>query len=253
MVEVKNKTMNNPENGTVDILKFEKYIKENIVLANNKGAACPDGRYTQEQDSGWIRIFGAHLGVSMAIMASLVEKDKEFLVEDVYSKTKQALFSVFGKENKLQAHTDDHNEIGCGHMAQAALKKNEDLYGIKAEHSLELWEISRKDADVNWITLEGSHREKAILLIRGKDATVHSQNKDKTEMYFVVDIDRTNELLTRIGNILSMEDVTSEDIIRNYWKQVNATSTLLAKDLPQLDIILDKEGNSTIKFIGNVK
>lgn len=245
--------MKNPENGTVDILKLEDYVKENIVLANDKGSACPDGRYTQDQDNGWIRMFGAHLGIPLSIIAVLMEKGKNASVEEVYSKAKEALFNTFGKEIKFQAHTEDHNEIGCGHMAQAALKENERLYGIKSEYSLKLWDLAKKDNDVNWITLKGGHKEKAILLIRGREATVHSQNKDKTEMYFVADVDRTNELLTRVGDNLGFEGVTSEDIVSNYWKQANATLALLAKGLSQLDVILDKEGSATINFLGNVK
>ncbi len=234
----------------IDIKNVESFIKKNLVKADNSGAACPDGRYTKDQDNGWIRIFGAHLGVCMAVMASFREKEIAFSYDEVFSKTKLALLATTGKEFKLQAHTDDHKEIGCGHVEQAVSGKYEELYGIKRKDALSIWEKAKKDNSVNWITLHGGHKEKGILLLESTEYTVHSQDEKQKEMYFVIDVLRTNDLLMSFSQKANFKGITTEDIVKNYWRQARATSSILAKGLPQFEVKIDKTGNFTTEFLG---
>ncbi len=236
-----------------DIKNIEKFIKENLVKADNSGAACPDGRYTINQDNGWIRLFGAHLGVFMAVMASLQKKSIVFSPKEAFLKTKLALLEIIGSEIKLQAHTDDHKNIGCGHIEQAASGKYEDLYEINAKFALFIWEEAKKDKSINWVTLEGGHKEKGVLFIKSESFTVHSQDKKQEEMYFVIDVLRTNELLTKFGQKINIKGIKTEDIIKNYWKQAKATSLILAKGLPQFEVKIDKNGNFYAEFLGPVE
>ncbi len=195
-------------------------------------------------------MFGAHLGVCIAVMASLGEKKIAFSSKEILLKTKLALLSTTGKEIKLQAHTDDHKQIGCGHIEQAASGKYEDLYKVKGKDVLTIWEQAEKDDSINWIILKGGHKEKGILFIESADFTIHSQNKKQEEMYFVIDVLRTNELLTKFSKKIDIKGVKAGDIIKNYWEQAKATSLILAKGLPQFEVKIDKNGSFYTEFLG---
>jgi hypothetical protein len=189
----------------------------------------------------------------MAVMASLEEKTVAFSPKEIFLKTKPALLEVIGKEIKLQAHTDDHKQIGCGHVEQAASGEYEKLYRIKGKDVLSIWEEARKDKSINWIILKGGHKEKGILFIESEDFTVHSQDKKQKEMYFVIDVLRTNELLTKFAQKVNIKGVKAEDIIKNYWEQAKATSLILAKGLLQFEVKIDKNGSFYTEFLGPVE
>jgi hypothetical protein len=234
--------------------QVKDFVEKNIVEANDNGCECPDGRYTKEQSKGRIRLFGADLGILMSIRAALTKKEEDFSTKAIIDRYYNFIKKERGEETKIFYHTDDHSpfpNIGCGHVAKAASGQYDELYGMRANDAQEIWDEIEKFPYSECQTLTGDHKEQGILLISSDKFSINSQDDGKNQMYFVVDVDRSNELLARVAEGIEIDEFTAKDLQNEYWKQVNATSTLLAAGLPQYKVSLNGAGPQ-VSFAGIV-
>jgi len=241
--------------------EVEKFVKENLVTANDRHMACGDGRYEPEQSEGAIRVFGADFGMVMAFAGALKDEGTYLDPEEIVERYIRAKRKEFGADATLDYHTDTHASkeggIGCGHIAKALDPSHDGLYGsLTYENIKVLYKAFSKHPDSHLTVLKGPHQEKGVLLVRGASDShevrysVHSKDR-KGNMYFVVDEGRIEKFIDRIVSDFSigLEDlVNAEDVKRNYSLQMQATVKLLGADkLDRHRIAVNEKGHFTME------
>ena len=237
--------------------EIEKFVKENLVTANDRRMACGDGRYMPEQSEGAIRAFGADFGMIMAFAGALNYEGTNIDPEEIVERYSRAKKKEFGQDVGIYYHCDSHNheegKIGCGHIAKASDPQNDGLYGnINHKEVKELFDAFTKHPESNLTVLDGQHEEKAVLFVHGAPDSheipysINSKDR-KGNMYFVVDMDRINRFIDKIAPAFSaglLIQVNPEDVKRNYAVQMGTTAKLLNADkLDHYKIALDQRGH----------
>jgi hypothetical protein len=245
-VETGRKIENNMEN----LEATKAFVERNKVESNNYGCECVDGRYTADQSEGRIRMFGGDLGVLLAIRGSLTEKGEDFSTKGLIERYVDVIKEERGEDAKLLIHTDEHNPIGCGHANHIAKGEHEESYEVRPDDAKELWEELKNYDHSECKILPGDHKEKGVLLVYGNKFSVNSS--DESEMYFVVDVDRTNDWLTKVAEKMEIDDITPQNLQDVYWKQAACSSSILAAEKPQYKVEFDDEGNSSVSFVNYV-
>lgn len=204
------------------------FVQANKLKADSSGSVCGDGRFEPDQSKGLIRAFGGDEGFMMAIQAAANELGIKLSPKILKKKFAAALPSIRGEGAKPGTHTDkDHlgpGEYGCGHLGKAVKGVAKHKH-IEPEHIEELHN-EVLEGEPNVVVLEGSHAEKAVLFVYGKEWTVNSF--DGQQMYFVVDIDRSMEFIEQIVPLLDMEGLTIEAVKEQFVCQMNETASHLA-------------------------
>jgi hypothetical protein len=238
----------------------ERFVKENLVPANDKQTVCADGRYNKEQSRGGTRAFGADFGITMAIATTLKDDGTYLSPEEIIERYWRAKCQVVGTRVKINYHTDVHNhgldKIGCGHITQATNPEYDGLYGsITYQEVLALYTSFSKHPEAELTVLEGNHEEKAILLVHGTSHSVHSKDK-KGRMYFVADVDRTARFIDRIVPFFSvglLDPVDAEKVKQNYYRQMQATAGLIAGGLDQFEVTIGVDGSFSMNQLPKQK
>ena len=239
--------------------EVEKFVKENLVPANDEWTVCADGRYDHEQSRGGTRAFGADFGPIIAIAATLKDDGTHLSAEEIVERYWRAKCQVVGKKTKLNYHTDTHNldsdKIGCGHIAKATNPEHDGLYGsITFQEVQDLYTSFSKHPEAELTVLKGNHEERAVLLGRGTSHSVHSKDK-KGRMYFVADVDRTNMFIDRIVPFFSvglLYPVNAEKVKQNYHRQMQATSDLIAAGLDQFKVTIRPDGSFSMNQLPRI-
>lgn len=247
--------------------KVYEFVKENLVTANDRRMACADGRYKPEQSKGAIRVFGADMGILMAIGATLKDMGVSLPASEIvekYAKAKQGLYDldVVDSDFVLDYHCDTHSheagDIGCGHIAKAANPANEGLYGsINAQEVRELFDAFTENPKSHLTVLEGQHEEEGVIFVRGSsdkvDYSVNSSGGKKGKMFFVVDPARTEGYIDSISGLFSeglVNPINPEDVKRNYSIQMQSTAKLLNADkLPWYNAAINNNGHFILEQV----
>lgn len=243
-----------------------KFVKENMIPANNSRIECGDGRYTSQQADGAIRAFGGDFGIVMAFAGALKDEGTYLDCEEIVTRYLRAVKKVRGEDTKLYHHTDTDNhalgKIGCGHAARATSPEHQGLYGsLTHEDVKELYNSFSKNPDISLTILEGKHREKAVLFVHGEsdDSNIHysiNSMDANGNMYFVVDVDRINRFISQVVPLFSdglLVAVEEKDVKENFLKQMQATADLLASDLDKFKVTIDTSGNFSISQLPKTK
>lgn len=239
--------------------EIEKFVKENMIPANNSRIECGDGRYTKEQSDGAIRAFGGDFGMVMSFAGALKDEGIQLSSDEIVDRYLNAVKKVRGEDTKLYHHTDTHNhalgEIGCGHAAKASNPEHDGLYGKLTHQDVrQLYASFSSNPNSNLTILEGEHQEKAVFFVHGgpDDTDIHySINSMDTNgnMYFVVDMDRVNRFIEQVVPLFSEgleTPVEEKDVKENFLKQMQATASLLAADLDKFKVTIDSNGDFSI-------
>jgi hypothetical protein len=203
----------------------------NRVRADNSGTVCGDGRVKPEQSKGYTRMLGGDEGLAMAIRGALNAHKPRIKISpaELIARLGASLREIRG-DVPLSMHSDEHAEhdggIGCGHVGKAVLGK--------AKHkSLAPEEVEELHRHViggkhKKLVLEGEHKEQAVLLVYGRDWTVNSFDEELDQMYFVVDMDRSMDLIEQVVPGLGIEGLTVEGVKEQFVCQMNETTKVLA-------------------------
>lgn len=240
--------LNNPEN----------------ILAVEPGLVCGDGRYTREQSGGKLARFGADGGYVLGLLAINKKYNLGFTPQQVVDAVVESAIRMTGK---AYFHTDDHktyevDEIGCGHLAKAALSENSEKYGVEAETVKEaigyIKELAQKNPEfVEIVKLVGPHKEQAVIYNMGETKKIAHRNGDLE--FFVVDVVReqkhAQKLLPLVKNQLQglREINLDEDEFGEVLeKQTNTTAQILANGFKIFKVNADDPQNILIEEAGVV-
>lgn len=233
----------------------KKFIEKNRVIANNDKAVCGDGRFTPDQSNGYVRLFGGDEGILMALKGATNKLGIEISNAELVARLGASLRDIRKLDHPIGIHTDEHaieeEKIGCGHVAKAisgeAKHTNltpDDVRALRVEipdEAVEKQEI-----------LEGEHKEKAVLMVHGMDWSVNSLDKDTDEMYFVVDKDRSLDLINKVVTGMGIKELTFDDVKDQFESQMMATAKVLAAGKDIYGVNFDEDGNFTLKHEGVV-
>jgi hypothetical protein len=204
------------------------FVQANKLKADNSGSVCGDGRVKPEQSKGYLRAFGGDEGFMMAVQGAATELGIKTPTELV-ARYGAGIRQIRGGNAVIGIHTDEHNlgpgEIGCGHVAKA-VKGQAKHKSVGPEDVSNLHENVLAVDNHEQIVLKGTHAERAVLLVYGKEWTVNSF--DGQQMYFVVDIDRSMEFIEQIVPLLDVEGLTIEAVKEQFECQMNETASHLA-------------------------
>ena len=233
------------------------FVETNKIEADSSKAVCGDGRFTPEQSRGYIRMFGGDEGLLMAIYGAMLESQIHHKISytELVARFGASLREERGDGVAIGVHTDTHNlgdaEIGCGHVAKAVKGQAKHKH-VKPEHVMDLHsEIISGEHEK--VILDGHHQEQAVLLVYGRDWSVNSF--DGENMYFVVDIDRSIDLINRVVPALGIEGLSAEMVKDHFECQMNETASHLAagKDIFAVRFAdNDPKGHFEITHVGIV-
>lgn len=248
---------------------IKEFVENNVVKADDSGSECPDGRYTAEQSKGKIRIFGADIGVIMAVRAAINTANKarktedriEASTEDLFRKYSLFLKTELGDGAKITFHTDDSgHEIGCGHIAKAASGDYEEEYGVSASEAQKIWDTTLAFENNGGHTqsqeLKGEHKEKGVLLVRSNKYSVNSRDPkqpNSNEMYFVVDTVRTEIFLQKVASNMGIKGVDYDLLSNAYDQQVAVSARLLAPGKPQYSVTFSADGAPKVEYLSIIQ
>ena len=238
------------------------------VQKARKGRKCIDGRYAEDQSQGMIARPGGDYGYALALAAltdpsspnrHLMQKtalmprlSPEECLELVFD-------TVTSYGDQFYMHTDFHDDgthIGCAHAAAPVehgryyrlfdeTRASRLLYRAKQGLAIE---NSRGSNKFHMEHLEGQHREQAVIYVTGKNKTIKPQNAETGEMYFIYDITRdydymTRKLLPGLVARLGLDEMVHDSFFRNflYLSSVHADNSLniLAGRTPRIAVDLD--------------
>lgn len=156
-------TESNQEVESKLLLEAKAFVEANAVPINTSASRCVDGRYTQEQDPNALAWPGADLGLAMLLLSEIDnETGKLYTAEKVIQKMTEFLKT---RGRNFCWHSDSHakgDKVGCGHF-DCACSLNYD--NVSAEEYGKLVSEVKKIENANCITLNGDHKEKAILIM----------------------------------------------------------------------------------------
>lgn len=234
--------------------KVCNFVKENLITTRRKDkAVCGDDRYESEQSKDGTRIFGADMGVLMAVDATLKDEGHNIIPKELVPAYAQVKQDLYGEEAGLDYHCDAHNhekgEFGCGHIKHSANPDNNGKYGsITAEDVQELFEAFTQNPASRLTILNGGHNAQGVIFVHTPNPeaefALNSKNK-RGQAFFVVHKQRADRYFDEITPKLSQKlgvSIDSEAVKRNYWHQVDATTVLLEADkLPHFDVIVNAQ------------
>ena len=204
------------------------HVKKMRVAADPNKAKCVDGGYKGDEAVGAMAIPGGHLGVSMALLRL------GFTPEDAFG----LVHKFVSKDQKPYCwHTDKHEGqgetiVGCGHCNAAIGKGGEyELDGDKVQSLLDIVRQAQKDqGDMECVTLDRDHIEKAILVITSAEHTVKPWDQEDNVQFFIYDKKRHIVFLQKFVEFLASKygkTVTFKELFDASEKQTNATLGLL--------------------------
>ncbi|MBP7832937.1 MAG: hypothetical protein KA035_04170 [Candidatus Levybacteria bacterium] len=230
---------------------IEEFIANpNHITDAKPGRMCGDGRY--EGNDGKISRFGADGGFVLGLLGL----NQKFGLGLTPEQAVDAVVST--SEGKFYAHTDEHthnngngheHDIGCGHLAKAALPENAQTYGVNPDEVKKAIAYKKKLAKeqpdkVEIVHLQGPHLEGAVIFNMGEQKAI--AHRDGDEQYFMVDVERdakyTTELFERLLLALpqlSVKKVSLEDFRSMLNQQTETTAGILAKGLPIFKVDVD--------------
>jgi hypothetical protein len=245
-------------------IEAENFVETNIVKANDSRVECGDGRYRSEQSQGAIRAFGADFGIIMAIAGTLKKEGITLNPDKIVSTYVDSVKDIRGEDARIYFHTDSSHpipEIGCGHIKKASSKETEELYApLVSDEVSTLYESFIVNERSRVTTLEGDHKEKAVLLVYGsnyEEDPKFSVNSSDGEgnMYFVVDMQRTGRFIKKVFPHFSKgltKYVPSDKVIQTYLDQMGSTASLLASNLDQFKVNISDDGDSSLTQLAKV-
>lgn len=232
------------------------FLSKNTVKSK-EGFICVDGRYKSSYYSGMLARPGANFRGIMALLA--LRKKLGLTVGKCVDK---AVDAVENMGITFNMHTDEHEDsdrlssIGCGHIAKAEDPKTAPLYRVHPRDvrlALTYLRIKLEGRKYYKLAeLSGEHKESGVLIITGKNYTVNHQDPKTGEMYFVFDKARDDEYTKKLWEKLNIPKLTWKEFSKMNELQLNATLSLLAKNLPIYEVNLDN-GEPSVKYIGTVK
>lgn len=249
-----------PTNHELSTAEVAKHVERNRVRAR-KGRRCVDGRYKKElNQQGTIARPGGDLGYALALHGLSHEKVWNLTAQECVDIVFDAI--VNGIEDKFFMHSDEHTEeksekneddarLGCGHIYQASIPVNSDLYGVNPILVQEMISHSRKlatkeDAVVN-VVLPGDHRERGVLIVTGKRYTINPSDEETGLMFFVYDPARDDEFMQKLVAVINKRRMNKKIDGLNYKdlkaisdKQLAATLSILASGKPVFEIDVDQ-------------
>lgn len=237
-----------------DVVSF---VTNNRVKAR-KGFICVDGRYDSAKYAGMLARPGGNFRGIMVLLA--LRKKLDLPVGRILDKVVDAVEQM---GIPFAIHTDDHHhsrdlaDIGCGHIALAENKEHAKEYGVDpvdVHNALVYLRIKlegRKYFQVQ--DLEGSHKERGVLVVTGKKYSVNHWDTKAQEMYFVYDKARDDEYLQTLFYHFKIQfpKLSLEEFKKVSDLQLNATLHNLAKGLPIFEVNVDKK-NPEVKQVGIV-
>lgn len=228
------------------------HVKKMRVVADPNKAKCVDGGYKGDEAVGAMAIPGGHLGVSMALLRLGFTPEEAFDAVHKY---------VSKDQNPYCWHTDKHEGhhgvvVGCGHC-NAAIGKGEqyDLEGEKVQSLLTIVRNAQEDQEnMECITLDREHAEKAILVITSTEHTVKPWDQEDDIQFFIYDKVRHMDFLKKFAQFLTDQDraVSYEDLVKASEKQTNATLGLLGSSKGKPIFAVDATSEEpVVELVGN--
>ncbi len=230
-------------NKEITLEEVQVFAERNRIAANSSISKCVDGRYRTGEADGAIAFAGAHLGLSMSLLAYGFTPEESFsLVYDfLQSRGESYCWHTDDHADPKEADVHEHAhhdapKIGCGHCNAAI--ENSTFYGAQSgdvdslQHIVRTAQESREGMET--ITLTGGHAEKAILLVTSTDYTVKSWDEEMNEQFFIYDRTRHLELVDALvehinASIMDETKKVSADRLKDIaWKQTASTLGLLS-------------------------
>jgi hypothetical protein len=239
--------------------EVQSFVGANIVSADNKRLECGDGRYTPDQSVGAIRILGGDFGAMLAFAGAARSKNFHINKDALISSYLEAVKADRGEDPKLYLHLDTSHdihkgEIGCGHAKYASDPQNEGKYGLTSTEAKELFNTALARPEANVTILEGGHKEKAVLRVKGMNGEtvaygVNSTDEGGSNMFFVIDDDRIKQhfekITPKMSRVLGI-GIKSEEVLESYISQMGVTSGFLADSLDTYNIEINNLGQPTV-------
>jgi len=240
----------------------EEFVSKELAKAVNDRMHCMDERYTKEQSEGAVRVPGGDFGMVMAFAGALKDEGTQLTPEEIIERYFKTVKRKRGDNAKLYYHDDDSDhEIGCGHAAMAMSQKYDGLYGSLTYTEIrQLYVVFTNHPNTSLTTLKGEHGSDGVLFIHGESAvspipySVHSQDEERKEKFFVVDIDRAYRFIDKATPHFSVglqKFVNAEDVKRNFLLQLKTTAGVLAAGLSKYDIVINPQGNFQMEQLPN--
>lgn len=234
--------------------EIEKLVKKNRYKVNDDNkfkARCVDGRYVGDNLPPLARP-GADAG---SLMEMLVANDtlslglQNKVVADI-------LLSIVGGYTHFHFHTDRYYPtkiLGCGHIKEVL--QDPEPYQLTEASAMFLQDflqtVSDKGACIT--ILEGDHREGAVLIIRGKDWSVASDNK-LFVYHHTLDDERRKLIAHKMVLCIDPTLQVREEYLYNMLSQIAdnqrmETVNRLAAGLPIYQASFEKNGEYEIEKI----
>ncbi len=246
-----------------DVIELQERAKHfalnHRVEANNSGSVCGDGRFTHQQSMGFLRAFGGDEGFEAAILGAqnrAINEGKvikKFTPEELDKIYAEKIKVMRGEESETSVHTDEHNQIGCGFMRLAM----EGIHNhLTADDASRLHQAALARLNGKQTVLNGEHEELAVLYVQSDKYSVDSRDESTGEMFFVVDLQRSKQLIEQIVPLIGIEGLTADDVWREFVSQMQKTAQQLAggKEIFELNYNDNSqaEENFNIKLLGQV-
>jgi len=253
--------------------EVESFVNANIVPLERKEvdgqevitkSACVDGRTEPENSKGRVRMFGGDAGILLSFAATLNEKEIDIENDSIITALVNTKKEIAGPDAKLCLHTDGHGEkdgsIGCGH-ANRMSSSREDFngdgkYGLTWNSAKDLFEKAWEKVEAEHVVLQGDHEELAVLLVHGgengqrADFSVYSLDKENGKSFFVIDVEATGEYFKTIVPRMSEKlgvGLSVEDVLSNYYKQLDISAGLLAGHLEKYDVYIESAEKARVE------
>jgi hypothetical protein len=233
------------------------FVSSNKVRAR-KGFICVDGRYDATKYAGMLARPGGNFRGIMVLLA--LRKKLNLPVGRIIDKAVDAVEKMgipFSIHTDAHHHSTDLADIGCGHIALAENKDHAKEYRVDpvdVHNALVYLRIKLEGRKYFQLQdLEGSHKERGVLVITGTKYAVNHWDTKKDEMYFVYDKARDEEYLQILFYNFKVQfpKLSFEEFKHVSDIQLNATLHNLAKGLPVFEVNLDKS-EPMVKQIGTV-
>ena len=245
---------NKLENEARYLEEATRFAEANIVPAV-EGRVCVDGRYLHDgQQKGFLARAGGDMGYVMGLLGLRKEGKINMTIQECVD----TVYNFVTQDNEtFYAHTDAHSVedktlTGCGHAGRAANPDTSEMFGVNAEdveEALVYLRNKEQHPKVDEVVLTGTHGEKGVLIVKGKQKTLQHQYGDN--QYFVYDKDRDDEFVNKFAEFTHILNFNREDYKQILEQQTNATVALLAQEKPIIEINLTEE-NPILTFIAMV-
>ncbi|MCL5783849.1 MAG: hypothetical protein M1142_00640 [Patescibacteria group bacterium] len=253
------------EQTSLALEKATAFVKKNIVPAK-KGRKCVDGRYDLDtEDTGRIARPGGDAGYVEALLAvneplqlDLTPEQCFDLVYDAVTADGEPFFmhtDAHAEHEEHEAHeTEETATIGCGHLAKATKPEFASGYGVDASKVAAVIKHAKKrqkeGANIRINALEHEHDEIGVLVVRGRQNSVNSNNG---LMYFVYDQDRDEDFMKMLAEKLKarIPGLTYEAFKEASGHQLQATLHNLALGKPIFEVEADNN-EPKVSFSGLV-